>query len=106
MIVTGQITNPLTIPFIYAFTTKVGVRVLNMDLDIDFEWANLSLKFLWETGKALIVPFIVGTHVVGILLAIPTYFITLFTIKLYRRSKANAKKCDVCHIKTDEESSQ
>ncbi|MDR2883478.1 MAG: DUF2062 domain-containing protein [Deferribacteraceae bacterium] len=82
------ITNPITIPFIFAFTTNVGMWLLNMDVTVDVDWQNLNLRYLYETGKVLLLPFFIGTHFVGFILSVPTYFITYFIMKRYKRGKA------------------
>lgn len=78
------ITNPITIPFIFAFTTKVGLMLLGMDSSFTFDWDNVTISSLFEAGKTLFIPFIVGTHFVGIVCAFFTYFIIYFIAKKYR----------------------
>ncbi len=78
------ITNPITIPFIFAFTTKVGLIILGMDSAFTFDWHNITLSSLFEAGKILFLPFIIGTHFVGIISAILTYFIVYFLAKRYK----------------------
>ena len=86
------ITNPITIPFIFAFTTKVGLILLGMDSSFTFDWSNVTLTSLFEAGKTLFIPFIVGTHFVGIVCAIPTYFIVYFIAKRYKVYKGVDEK--------------
>ena len=86
------ITNPVTIPFIFAFTTKVGLILLGMDSSFTFDWSNVTLTSLFEAGKTLFLPFIVGTHFVGIVCAIPTYFIVYFIAKRYKVYKGVDEK--------------
>ena len=38
------ITNPVTIPFIFAFTTKVGLILLGMDASFTFDWSNITFS--------------------------------------------------------------
>lgn len=83
------ITNPITIPFIFAFTTKVGLILLGMDSSFTFDWDNVTLSLLFEAGKTLFIPFIVGTHFVGIISAVLTYFIIYFIAKRYKVYKGN-----------------
>ena len=52
------ITNPVTIPFIFAFTTKVGLILLGMDSTFTFDWNNVTLSSLFEAGKTLFIHFI------------------------------------------------
>ena len=81
------ITNPITIPFIFGLTTKFGMFLLGMDCVICFDWNNITWHGILETGKALLLPFLVGTHAAGIILSIPTYFIVYFLFKYLRRKK-------------------
>ena len=82
----------VTIPFIFAFTTKVGLILLGMDASFTFDWSNITLSSLFEAGKTLFIPFIVGTHFVGIVCAIPTYFIVYFIAKRYKVYKGVDEK--------------
>jgi uncharacterized protein (DUF2062 family) len=81
-----NITNPLTIPVIFAFTTKVGMLLLDVELEMDFSWKALTLERLLEAGKTLFLPFIVGTHLIGTVLSIFTYFAVYYIVKRYRRN--------------------
>jgi uncharacterized protein (DUF2062 family) len=81
-----NITNPLTIPIIFAFTTKIGMLFLGVEFDIDFTWEKVTLSTLLEAGKTLLIPFIIGTHLVGIVLSIITYFAVYYIVKRYRRN--------------------
>ncbi len=87
----AYITNPFTIPFIYALTTKLGMWLLDMDIAFGIDWSNLNLKVFLNTGKALLIPFIVGTHVAGAILSVFTYIIVYYIMKRYKgRSVVNA----------------
>lgn len=78
------ITNPITIPFIFALTTKLGLIVLGMDSSFSFDWSNVTMSSLLSAGKTLFIPFIVGTHLAGIISAVLTYFIVYFLAKRYK----------------------
>ncbi|MDR2104790.1 MAG: DUF2062 domain-containing protein [Deferribacteraceae bacterium] len=80
-----NITNPITIPLIFAFTTKIGMLFLGIEFDIDFTWKNVSFSTLIHAGKTLLLPFIVGTHLVGIILSVFTYFTVYYIVKRYRK---------------------
>lgn len=86
LMIGAYITNPFTIPFIYGFTTKVGLIIMGRDDSFYFDWSHISLHSLWEAGKTLFLPFIIGTHVIGLLLAILTYFIVYVLLKRYRKN--------------------
>lgn len=85
LIIGVYITNPLTIPFIYTATTKFGMWILDVDLDFDFDWDTFNLKTLWEAGKTLFLPFVVGTHVIGAALSVFTYPVVYYIVRLYKR---------------------
>ncbi|MDE7169801.1 MAG: DUF2062 domain-containing protein [Mucispirillum sp.] len=87
LMIGAYITNPVTIPFIYAFTTKVGLIVLGMDDSFSFDWSNITLSSLFEAGKTLLLPFIIGTHLCGIICAVIAYFSTYFIAKRYKAYK-------------------
>lgn len=87
LIIGVYITNPITIPFIYAFTTKVGMMLFGME-SVNIDWANISFFDILSAGKSLILPFLVGTHFVGLVSAIITYFIVLFIATRYQKRKA------------------
>jgi uncharacterized protein (DUF2062 family) len=80
-----NITNPITIPVIFAFTTKIGMLFLGVELDMDFSWETVTFRSLIEAGKVLLLPLIIGTHLVGIVLSIFTYFAVYFIVKRYRK---------------------
>jgi uncharacterized protein (DUF2062 family) len=80
-----NITNPITIPVIFAFTTKIGMLFLGVELDMDFSWETVTFRSLIEAGKMLLLPFIIGTHLVGIILTVFTYFAVYFIVKRYRK---------------------
>ncbi|MDR2883477.1 MAG: DUF2062 domain-containing protein [Deferribacteraceae bacterium] len=82
--------NPFTIPFIYTFTTAVGSTLLGTDLNINLQWDNITLKELWETQKSLLLPFWLGTHVVGAALSIFTYPIVYYIVRGYRRENSES----------------
>jgi len=82
-----QIGNPLTLPFLYLASFKVGHFLLHrgapLRLPETFTLSS-SLDLLWRGGLAL--------QVGGVILAIPpaivSYFLTLWVINRYRRLKA------------------
>ncbi len=79
------ITNPVTIPFIFGLTTKFGMFLLGRESAAGFDWDNITLSGLAETGRALLLPFFVGTHAAGLILSVFTYFAVYFLAKAFRR---------------------
>ena len=87
LIVGVYITNPITIPFIFTATTKFGMWVLGIELDFDIDFAELNMRELLNIGKAVIVPFFVGTHLAGLILSVFTYIIVYYIMKRYKKPK-------------------
>lgn len=85
LMIGAYLTNPFTIPFIYGFTTKIGLIILGRDDTFSFDWSNISFHSVIDAGKSLFLPFIIGTHVVGFILAVITYFTVYFLLKKYRK---------------------
>jgi uncharacterized protein (DUF2062 family) len=81
-----NITNPITIPFIFALTTKFGMFLLGID-DVDFSWDEVTVRSLIDAGKTLLIPFVVGTHITGAVLSIFTYFSVYYIVKRYRKNQ-------------------
>ena len=85
MLLVSSVTNPLTVAFVYAGTTKVGMLLLGIDsCDIDFNWGDLGFSDIRLMGKTVLLPFFLGTHLVGIILSVFTYFIVYYIVKRYR----------------------
>lgn len=85
LMIGAYITNPFTIPFIYSFTTKLGLIMLGRNDTFTFDWKHISIHSLLAAGKTLFLPFIIGTHTVGLICAILTYFIVYYLLKRYRK---------------------
>ena len=84
LIAGAYITNPFTIPFIFALTTKLGMWILNIEPVFNIDWSNLNMKMLLDTGKTLLLPFFLGTHVAGAILSVFTYIIVYYIMRRYR----------------------
>jgi uncharacterized protein (TIGR03546 family) len=83
------ITNPLTAPFIYTFTYMVGSKLLNLLKVQPFLAERLSfraLQILRKTPRVLYA-FVFGGFIVGIPLAIVSYYLAYFVIVQYRRRR-------------------
>lgn len=75
--ITGvYITNPWSIIPIYTFCTWVGTLLLGMDRLIPrIDWNHITVGKLTNTLSELLLPFIVGTVVVGTVGAVLSYII-------------------------------
>lgn len=75
-IVGVYITNPWSIVPIYTFCTWVGALLLGMDRVIPkIDWNHITLNGLLNELHYLLIPFVLGTTVVGIISAVLSYFI-------------------------------
>lgn len=73
-IVGVYITNPWTIIPIYTFSTWVGARCLGINkLLPDIDWKHLTFSGLLNEFSQMLMPFIVGTILIGIISAILGY---------------------------------
>ena len=84
------ITNPVTIPFFYTGTYKIGAVVIGNPLDLSF-LSHPTFRDFWLLGNDLFFALWVGGLIVGIPCGILFYFLGLWTaprlIQQYTRSK-------------------
>lgn len=75
-IVGVYITNPWTIVPIYTFAIWFGAKLLGIKQIIPaINWNDISLPYLIATMKHLLLPFVVGTTLIGLLSALVSYLI-------------------------------
>jgi uncharacterized protein (DUF2062 family) len=101
------ITNPLTIPPCFAFTYWVGSLIwpgpspASVSQVIRGSVAAVARHDFWEMydqfatfvgmGRDVLIPLLVGGVVVGVTVGSVAYFLTLRSIRGYRRHRAHAK---------------
>jgi len=86
-IVGVYITNPWTIVPIYTFATWFGAKLLGIDKIIpDINWNDISFSYLMNEMRHLLLPFVVGTTLVGILSSIAGYIIIYHAVVKSRRT--------------------
>lgn len=79
------VTNPWTIVPIYTFGTWVGAKLLGIDrLVPDIDWAHLTVKELLHTLGPLLLPFIVGSTLLGVLSGGISFFLVYRMVKKSR----------------------
>ncbi len=83
LMIGAYITNPITVPPIYAFLYKVGT-ILTDSSKKDINWSVQSFSELMVLTKSIIWPLFVGCHVVGLILGIITYFVVKYLLIKYR----------------------
>lgn len=70
------ITNPWTIVPIYTFSTYVGAQCLGIEQIIPkIDWSDISFNYLLNNLEPLIMPFVVGTLMIGTLTSVISYII-------------------------------
>jgi uncharacterized protein (DUF2062 family) len=79
------INNPWSFIPIYTFSTWIGTVILDTDLGIaDVDWHNMTLgTFVSDLGE-LVIPFIVGTTMVGIFFSLVSYMVVRKTAEEYK----------------------
>lgn len=88
-IVGVYVTNPWTIVPIYTFATWVGARVLGVRSVIpDIEWNALSLSVFISEMKDLLLPFVLGSSLVGLVSAAIGYAVIYGAVIRRRRRLA------------------
>ena len=81
------ITNPWTIVLIYTFCIWVGARLTGLEKIIPaVNWNDVSFMVFMGELKHLIIPFLVGSIVVGSISAIISYFIIHWAVVKYRNA--------------------
>ena len=81
------ITNPWTIVPIYSFCLWVGARLTGLKKIIPvIDWNDVTFMVLMGELKHLIIPFLLGTTIVGSLSAIVSYFIIRWAVVRYRNA--------------------
>jgi uncharacterized protein len=78
------VTNPWTIVPIYSFGTFCGAKVLGMENIIpDVDWAHISFLGFLSEFRPLLIPFIVGTTLLGAVSALIGYLVIYKAAKNY-----------------------
>lgn len=76
------ITNPWTIVPIYTFCIWVGAKCLGTKHIIpDIDWSHITFSYFFYELKPLVMPFILGTLLIGSILAIISYFFVYHAVK-------------------------
>jgi uncharacterized protein (DUF2062 family) len=81
-IVGVYITNPWTIIPIYTFSTWVGAKCLGLkDIMPDINWKHITFSKLLNELSPLLMPFIIGTLLVGVISSVISYVIIYRVVK-------------------------
>jgi uncharacterized protein (DUF2062 family) len=80
------VSNPLLLPFVYLLDYKLG-RMITRTPPPSFAVSDFSIHKMIELGWGISFPLIVGGLVLGLIFAIPFYFITKRLVILYREKQ-------------------
>lgn len=81
-IVGVYVTNPWTIIPIYTFSTWVGAKLLGINKILpDIDWSNITFSSVIKDLDPLLMPFIVGTLLIGVLSSVVSYIIIYRLLK-------------------------
>jgi len=76
------VTNPWTIVPIYTFGTWLGARMLGIDHILpEINWAHVSFSELLRDFRPLLMPFLVGNTVLGLVSALVSYAVIFKAVK-------------------------
>jgi len=79
------VNNPWTIVPLYSFCLWLGLLLTGTNLNVSgVDWNNLSFRMLVQDLAHLLLPFVVGTTVVGTGAAVAGYFIIRNAVVKYR----------------------
>lgn len=79
------VTNPWTIVPIYSFGTWVGARIIGMDNLLPvIDWSHITFMGFFKEFRPLLLPFLIGNTVTGIVSAVIGYVLIYKAAKKYR----------------------
>lgn len=79
------VTNPWTIVPIYTFGTWLGAKIMGIhDIIPDIDWNHISVSDLLNDFRHLLMPFVTGTTVLGLVSSIIAYFLIVKAIRSAR----------------------
>lgn len=81
------VNNHFTIPFVFYFSYKLGALLLNKGGAAP-SFDKFSLKLFIDLFKVYGIPLFLGTTITGIIAAVISYYIMLYSVKEFRKRKA------------------
>lgn len=86
------INNPWTIAPIYGGCLWLGILITNTNIhEFNINWGSLNWSLFLELVKLVGIPFVTGCLLVGTLVAVTGYFLTLRMVIVYRLRKTGAE---------------
>lgn len=80
------ISNPVFLPFVYLLDYKLG-RMITRTNPTSFAVSDFSIHKIVELGWGISFPLIVGGLILGLICAVPSYFITKRAVILYKEKR-------------------
>ncbi|HUO77226.1 MAG TPA: DUF2062 domain-containing protein [Thermodesulfovibrionales bacterium] len=81
-IIAVYVTNPWTIIPIYTFCTWVGAKCLGIKQILpDIDWGHITFSMLLKDLGPLLMPFLLGTVLIGLLASVASYVIIYRLLK-------------------------
>jgi len=87
MLASTFVNNPFTIIPLYLSGFYVGLLFTGTAIPSSLSF-DMTTDTMMELAKVFVLPFIVGNLIVGIVVAVPAYFLALRGVKSYRARKA------------------
>lgn len=84
LVLGAYITNPFTLVPIYTLCYKFGELITGEHAITPPSFSDMTMKSMLSTAKTFFVPFFVGTHVLGLILAVITYILAYRLIIKYK----------------------
>ena len=76
------VTNPWTIIPIYTFCTWVGAKCLGLQKILpDIDWGHITFSMLLKDLGPLLVPFLFGTVIIGLLASVVSYAVVYILLR-------------------------
>jgi uncharacterized protein (DUF2062 family) len=77
---------------VYGFGLWIGLKIYGLnDTMPDISWGSMKIMDIFNYLKPYFMPFFVGSLLLGLAVAVISYFAAEYAVKRYRRRKASAK---------------
>lgn len=84
-------TNPVTAPLIYGFNYMVGAKLLGYPLNAVF-FSSPSWETFWHASAGVFLSLIVGGALIGIVVSLAGYFLTLWMVRTAREKARRIRR--------------
>jgi len=84
LLIGAYITNPFTLVPVYTVCYKFGVLVTGKHASKIPDFDKMDYTTLMNTAKTFFIPFFVGTHLLGLILAVITYILSYYLVTKYK----------------------